>query len=710
MQMELAFMQDGGLEDDGGQIDPQSGNEVPSGSLKEEVKDDIPTMLSEGEFVFPADVVRYIGLEKLMVMRQDAKQGLKQMESMGQMGNSDEATMPDDLPFGMSDIVIMAGGPKENDEPQKMQTGGVSTQVRNLASSQPVPMRTTSPNITLPTIPKGYSDTDATTKAKNILNPVIEQPKVVQPTQIEDPRDSVQMPRFDPQVNARRGTGFDQYGAEDFLTNAQSQENIGAKLLSFTPISILGNMSYASGSGVAKEALKTGVMPVTKVEMDNPFTGEKGRTVGGEKLTAFDKVALAKYLTVERPTNSILESVGKLIGSVFSPTDEKEEVKDDAEAKEIATILEEAGVKLLEDGKIEIDGTPYVDFDDAINKLRIVHYAQRDDLEYNPETGKVSRKIIRDEYGNDVGKRFEFHGITNLNGRSIMYRGDAHGSGHRGAELFHVDDPVTGKREFFSIDQLEALGIQTTGLGATERILNFLSKVNFETRKLDEEEEDNNEGGSTVVKPKIQTTEDVKPLYGRGFVPSDIGTDPAKSTDDSSSDLNLLNYKSGGRGNDPRLFTNEGSGRGSDPRRFTDPSEVANNQFLSSKLNNQNIISKQQNNTSDAPQDPSEVSTDFKADVVPAPMYPPSDPVKKVTKEEFSPNIKPKDTSKTYDDYKDAIARLPRKKAEERQEDTTVYTGGGAGGNKFALKSGGLAKMKTKPTKKRKGGLASKKK
>ena len=108
MQMELAFMQDGGLEDDGGQIDPQSGNEVPSGSLKEEVKDDIPTMLSEGEFVFPADVVRYIGLEKLMVMRQDAKQGLKQMESMGQMGNSDEATMPDDMPFGISDLIVVS--------------------------------------------------------------------------------------------------------------------------------------------------------------------------------------------------------------------------------------------------------------------------------------------------------------------------------------------------------------------------------------------------------------------------------------------------------------------------------------------------------------------------------------------------------------------------------------------------------------------------
>jgi len=101
-QMEL--FEDGGLKDEGGMTDEVSGNDVPSGSTREEVRDDIPAQLSEGEFVFPADVVRYIGLEKLMQLRQEAKQGLKQMEAMGQMGNSDEATMPDDLPFDETDL------------------------------------------------------------------------------------------------------------------------------------------------------------------------------------------------------------------------------------------------------------------------------------------------------------------------------------------------------------------------------------------------------------------------------------------------------------------------------------------------------------------------------------------------------------------------------------------------------------------------------
>ena len=114
-------MQEGGLQDEGGTVDKESGNDVPSGSLKKEVRDDVPAMLSEGEFVIPADVVRYIGLEKLMQMRQEAKMGLQMMEKMGQMGNSEEAEIPDDLPFGVTDIVVMGS----DDDEKEMAQGGV---------------------------------------------------------------------------------------------------------------------------------------------------------------------------------------------------------------------------------------------------------------------------------------------------------------------------------------------------------------------------------------------------------------------------------------------------------------------------------------------------------------------------------------------------------------------------------------------------------
>ena len=96
-QMEL--FEDGGFKDQGNTKDPISNNPVPVGSIKKEVRDDIPANLSEGEFVLPADVVRYHGLEKIMGFRDQAKQGLQKMENMGQMGNSDQATLPDGVPF-----------------------------------------------------------------------------------------------------------------------------------------------------------------------------------------------------------------------------------------------------------------------------------------------------------------------------------------------------------------------------------------------------------------------------------------------------------------------------------------------------------------------------------------------------------------------------------------------------------------------------------
>ena len=88
---------EGGVMQEGGSVDPVSGNQVPPGAMKEEVRDDIDAKLSEGEFVFPADVVRYFGLQKLMAMRDEAKTGLQKMNEIGQMGNADQVSNPEAL-------------------------------------------------------------------------------------------------------------------------------------------------------------------------------------------------------------------------------------------------------------------------------------------------------------------------------------------------------------------------------------------------------------------------------------------------------------------------------------------------------------------------------------------------------------------------------------------------------------------------------------
>ena len=84
-QMSFAF-EDGGLRDDGMEQDPVSGNEVPPGSTAKEVRDDIPAQLSEGEYVVPADVVRYYGVKFFEDLRDRAKMGLQDMEARGRIG------------------------------------------------------------------------------------------------------------------------------------------------------------------------------------------------------------------------------------------------------------------------------------------------------------------------------------------------------------------------------------------------------------------------------------------------------------------------------------------------------------------------------------------------------------------------------------------------------------------------------------------------
>ena len=86
MNRQMSMFEEGGIADDGMDRDPVSGNEIPSGSLASEVRDDIPAQLSEGEYVVPADVVRYFGVRVFEEMRNEAKMGLQSMEQDGRIG------------------------------------------------------------------------------------------------------------------------------------------------------------------------------------------------------------------------------------------------------------------------------------------------------------------------------------------------------------------------------------------------------------------------------------------------------------------------------------------------------------------------------------------------------------------------------------------------------------------------------------------------
>ena len=78
-QMEMALSESG-------RQDPVSGNDVPMGSLPEEVRDDVPAMLSEGEYVVPADVLRFYGLKFFEDLRETAKMEIARMADEGRIG------------------------------------------------------------------------------------------------------------------------------------------------------------------------------------------------------------------------------------------------------------------------------------------------------------------------------------------------------------------------------------------------------------------------------------------------------------------------------------------------------------------------------------------------------------------------------------------------------------------------------------------------
>jgi hypothetical protein len=71
-------------------MDGVSGNEIPAGSMAHEVRDDVPAMLSEGEYVVPADVVRWHGLKTFEALRGEAKMAMGLMAEHGRMSYPEE--------------------------------------------------------------------------------------------------------------------------------------------------------------------------------------------------------------------------------------------------------------------------------------------------------------------------------------------------------------------------------------------------------------------------------------------------------------------------------------------------------------------------------------------------------------------------------------------------------------------------------------------
>jgi len=118
------LLEGGGFNDQGGTVDPVSGNEVPIGNTQEGVRDDVPIMASEREYVVDAATVNYFGVQKYNDEKKAAAVGYQQMEQDGLLGQPTQGAMLDsseEMPFNIEDLdVADAEG-----QPVKMANGGV---------------------------------------------------------------------------------------------------------------------------------------------------------------------------------------------------------------------------------------------------------------------------------------------------------------------------------------------------------------------------------------------------------------------------------------------------------------------------------------------------------------------------------------------------------------------------------------------------------
>ena len=146
----------------------------PPGATKEEVADDQLVLLSEGELVVPANVVRFHGLGTYEGMRREALMGLQQMENSGQIeyvsGGKEKADPIDDdggLVKAQAGTTLMGAGPgiigpgKIGEAPKAAsekfittgkKVGSTGLMEQNLLDTTPLSSQEIDPNTGLPII------------------------------------------------------------------------------------------------------------------------------------------------------------------------------------------------------------------------------------------------------------------------------------------------------------------------------------------------------------------------------------------------------------------------------------------------------------------------------------------------------------------------------------------------------------------------------
>lgn len=290
-------------------VDPISGNEIPPGAQPQEVRDDIPADLSEGEYVIPADVVRFLGLDKIEKLVSQSKEKLAEMASNGRIGGK-PVEEQDDLPF--SDEELMG-----DEAPVQMAVGGLVTR-----SGDRIRQRVLAPTT-------GGLQQASTTPAQPVLPLWMLDRSSTNPAQRESGAD-----RQKEQVPMGIAGNVEGWAARDFTNAVKQRSDIGTRAVE-TGISKLmpfGKMALGARHNYLDKNVPRAI--------DEMLT--KGVDTNGEPLTDQQIVDLhrakADFVATEGYRPSVLSPVKEVVKSLIKPKEKtKVEEKQDKEKSETST-------------------------------------------------------------------------------------------------------------------------------------------------------------------------------------------------------------------------------------------------------------------------------------------------------------------------------------------------------------------------------------
>lgn len=288
---------------------PVPQNPVPPGAMPEEVADDVDIKASKGEYIIPADVVRFLGLEKIESLVDKAKESLAQLNQKGRIGGkpmppqAPPAGPPPDMP------VEGLGGPPQ---PVGMAQGGVvapgGTSASMAAYEGPdgrvvyIPMINGQP---ITPIPAGYKPISRG-----------QQPQVQRP-QRERSSGSREFMNQDSQLQNRPSTP-DQWSVDEFI-------NYGKRLESGVPDALMGAIGSVLPivnifSGLADRNMQNTVPSMIDAMIENGVDSQ-GNPITEEQRTGLlnTKEVMADRMSREtgtrfNPFESLTNFVSRIAG------------------------------------------------------------------------------------------------------------------------------------------------------------------------------------------------------------------------------------------------------------------------------------------------------------------------------------------------------------------------------------------------------------